>query len=247
MAENSLTSISTGNNIEVDKRVRIRAKPGQENRLYGDRGEAFGSPMWILHLTNGIVFPYTPSISFSHAGIWSSQDLVHSIQQWYYFGGNTSPTLSVTGTFTAQTKFEAAYLYAVFHFFRSYSKIQFGERTPEEIRGLPPPTVLFDAYGNFMFNSLPVIIKSWNMNFPSDVDYVRVPINVNSVSFNKNTNSTELNNIIKVSKQGFAYVPATTDISVELVVQQPLVKLRREFNLKDFIEGRLLGSTKGFT
>lgn len=247
MVENAVVSNFNTNNIEVDKRVRIRAKPGQEERLYGRRGEAFSTPMWILHITNGIIFPYTPSLSFSHTGIWSSQDLVHNIQQWYYFGGNTSPTITVTGTFTAQTRFEAAYVFAVFHFLRSYSKIQFGERTPDELRGLPPPTVLFDAYGNFMFNSLPVIIKSWSFDFPSDVDYVKVPISVLSSSIDQNTNNVDFSNISLNTKKGVAYVPSVNTVSMELVVQQPLRKLRREFNLGDFVEGRLLGTKKGFT
>jgi len=246
MATNS-ANFSSENNVEVDKRVRLRARPGQEERLYGKKGAAFSSPMWILHITNGVIFPYTPTLSFSHDGIWTNQNLTHSIQDWYYFGGNNSPTLTISGTFTAQTKFEAAYLYAVFHFFRSYSKIQFGERTPEEIRGLPPPTILFDAYGDFMFNSLPVIIKSWNMNFPSDVDYVKVPVEVIANAPSKETSSTNLPEIITNSKQGVAYVPSVTDISVNIVVQQSLVKLKREFDLQDFIEGKLLGSKKGFT
>lgn len=235
----------------IDKRARIRAFPGQEAVIYGDPSSP-GNPMAILHQTNGIVFPYAPDISYNQSPIWEHVSLVHTIQQYYYYTGAESPKIDVSCTFTAQNEREAKYLLAVFHFLRSYSKMHFGETDPK--RGLPPPILLFDAYGDYIFNGLPVLILNWNFSFPSDVDYVRVDVGrirkSRSTSDGRKLVINEPASLNQVSQDftGVAYLPARNTVSISLVVQRPPTKLRREFNLQDFREGKLLGrKNRGWT
>lgn len=328
---------------QVDKRIRIRCRPGQENIIYGDPSLPT-NPMNILHQTNGIIFPFTPNIHVKQNPAWSSQSLTHSLQDYYYFRTITSTEINISGKFTAQNNYEGRYLLAVLHFLRSYSKIYFGTSENEAKRGLPPPVLLLDGYGNYIFNSLPIIILDWNFEFPSEVDYVKVvldqqiapenynitnksqivqqrPVNLISLSKNetpirnsqnityenkqienllkssnernlslsqsseeklkqiseridnlarsettKNVNSLNIreNNIfgtnnpninrtpseilsrnISSSNYGYAYLPSVTTISITCVVQRPPTTLKREFNLQDFREGRLI-LRKGF-
>lgn len=155
-----------------DKRVRIRARPNQETEVYGARNPT--NPMNILHQTQGVIFPYTPIITYTQTPNWASQSLTHSIQEYYYFTGTSSTTIQITGAFTAQNEQEARYLLAVFHFFRSYSKMYFGRTDPK--RGLPPPMLILDGYGDYMLNGLPILIRTWNFELLNDVDYVKVNI-----------------------------------------------------------------------
>ena len=63
---------------------------------------------------------------------------------------------------------------ACLHFFRTVTKMNFGENDPNA--GTPPPILLFNAYGPFVFNNLPVIVKQFTFSFPDDVDYVEVTV-----------------------------------------------------------------------
>lgn len=246
---------------EVDKRLRLRCRTGTNDEVYGSPN-APTNPMRILHQTNGIIFPYTPTITYTQNPQWQSQELTHSIQQYYYFTAIESASISIAGTFTVQNQKEGEYLLAVWHFLRSYSKMNYGLSAGAK-KGLPPPILLLDGYGDFVFYELPVLIKTWNMDFPNDVDYVRI----NSGALNSTTNrfsDITLNsgfqtpnptspnagfrsipgNTISADASGYAYLPSKTNIQLNLVVQRPPVALKRDFNLQEFREGRLL---KGFT
>ena len=72
--------------------------------------------------------------------------------------------------FTAQDSGEADYLLAVIHFFRSATKMFYGQ---DKQRGTPPPLVFLSGLGEFQFNEHPCVISQFNYNLPSDVDYIR--------------------------------------------------------------------------
>ncbi len=156
-----------------DKRVRIRARPGKEQEIYGSSSDP-NNPMRILHETNGVFFPYTPDISVRQGPKWQQIDLVHSLQNFYLFRTISSVEINISGPFAITNIREAYYLLAVFHFLKSYSKMYFGIEQEEPRRGLGPPTLLLTGYGDFVFNELPIIIVRWKFDFPSDVDYVRI-------------------------------------------------------------------------
>lgn len=237
----------------VDKRLRIRSRAGAEGEVYGAAGNA-SNPMAMLHQTNGIIFPYTPTITYKQNPQWQSQDLTHSIQQYYYFTAVESAQISIGSRFTVQNNQEGRYLLAVWHFLRSYSKMHFGINDPK--KGLPPPILLLDGYGSYVFNELPIIIQTWNIDFPADIDYVKVSTATGASSNTTNpTRNLPLPNTFTSGLEGisnrnvsagsdYAYLPASTNINITAVVQRPPNTLKREFNLQEFREGRLL---KGFT
>lgn len=237
----------------VDKRLRLRCKSTSvQNQIYGNPS-APDNPMKILHQTNGVFFPYTPTVTYKQNPLWQSQDLTHSIQQYYYFTATESAQISIGGRFTVQNNEEGQYLLAVWHFLRSYSKMHFGSSDPR--RGLPPPILLLDGYGGYVFKDLPVIIQTWNMDFPSDVDYVRVNPGSTRSSFTEDFNSTfglpsldqfkSFGQSRSNSSANYAFLPSSTNINITVVVQNTPNTLKSSFNLQDFREGRLIN--KGFT
>lgn len=76
--------------------------------------------------------------------------------------------------FTSQNKKEAEYTLACIHFLRSISKSHFGDS--DDNKGLPPPQVLLDGYGTYMFNGLSVVVTSFNVDLNNSVDYVGVDL-----------------------------------------------------------------------
>ena len=183
------------------------------NSIYGSNGNILEP----LAQTDGMVFPYTPTIDYQQAVDYSSYDPTHTNQELYAYTKTKAPTISINGKFTSQNSFEAGYSLAAFHFCRVVSKMAFGE---SQNPGTPPPVLLFSAYGDYMYNDLPVIMTNFSVSWPDDVDYVQVV----------NTNT---------------YVPAIFTISLSLIVQNTPATLRT-FNLEQFRSGQLV-KNKGWT
>jgi hypothetical protein len=77
----------------------------------------------------------------------------------------------ITGDFTAQNTVEANYMLAVIHFFRSMTKMFYGQdQNPS--RGVPPPLCYLSGYGPYQFDNHPVVITNFTYNLPVDVDYI---------------------------------------------------------------------------
>ena len=135
--------------------------------LYKDPDNQLLKP---LANSNGVIFPYTPSISTSYTANYDRYDLVHSNYRGYFYKNSAVNDVNITGTFTAQDTAEAQYLLAVIHFFRSATKMFYGK---DKERGAPPPLVYLVGYGEWQFNGHPCLITNFNYNLPADVDYIR--------------------------------------------------------------------------
>jgi hypothetical protein len=154
-----------------DWRVRLRLAP-QATYLYRDSSNTLLAP---LAASDGVVFPYTPTIQTSYNASYESTELTHSNYKGYFYKGSNVGDISISGTFTAQDTQEAEYMLAVIHFFRSVTKMFYGQ---DAERGAPPPLVYLFGLGQYQFNNHPCVVSSFNYSLPSDVDYIRtVPNN----------------------------------------------------------------------
>ena len=221
------TATAVGSN---DSRVRIRPFNSDivRNQVYGPE-----DPTNLLHIlrdTNGLMFPYTPSISISQATEYRSVDLVHSIGDIAAYVRTPAPTLGITGTFTIQNQREGQYALAVLHFLRTMSKMYFGESardtatktgTGVDKTGLPPPVLVLQGYGDYILDNIPVIIKSHSYTFDKAA---------NMVTFQNQRNTT-------------TQMPDMFDIQVDLLVQQTPTHMRKTFDLDKFRTGELLATS----
>ena len=151
-----------------DRMVSLRPKPAAANRVYGD------GLLKPLKDTGGLIWPYTPSITYQHEIDYQNIQTVHANQDFYLYSKTPAVKLQVSGDFSVQNAQEGAYALAALHFLRTMAKMHFGENDPQA--GVPPPVLLFNAYGPFVFKDVPVIVNSFAMEFPDGVDYVQVPI-----------------------------------------------------------------------
>lgn len=160
----------------ADWRVRIQLAPGADYLYKAQGGSSQGREipgpgiLAPLAKTDGVIFPYTPSIETSYLAKYQMADLVHSNYRGYFYQNSYVDAINVRGTFTAQDTSEAQYLLAVIHFFRSVTKMFYGK---DQQAGTPPPLVYLSGYGQYQFNNHPCLISSFNYSLPNDVDYIR--------------------------------------------------------------------------
>lgn len=150
-----------------DWRVRLRLAPYATYLYKNPEGAGIMEP---LRNTDGVVFPYTPRIDMSYVADYNPTDLVHSNYRGYFYKGSRVGEVTITADFTAQDSAEADYLLATIHFFRSCTKMFYGQ---DDDRGAPPPLVFLTGLGEFQFNEHPCVISQFNYNLPNDVDYIR--------------------------------------------------------------------------
>jgi len=151
-----------------DWRVRLQLAPNADY-LYKDRtGSTILAP---LYETDGVIFPYTPSIETTYNANYEMYDLTHSNFRGYFYKNSRVNDINIRATFTAQDTQEANYLLAVIHFFRSVTKMFYGAK--DELRGAPPPLTYLTGLGQYQFNQHPCVISQFNYSLPNDVDYIR--------------------------------------------------------------------------
>jgi hypothetical protein len=189
----------------------------QKVRLLAPGFQGFGGILQPLREAGGVIFPYTPTIQIGHTASYGSYDMTHSVYQQNYFIQTNNPTISITGTFTAQTKAEARYSAAALHFFKSATKPEFGLSSSNP--GVPPSVLMFSAYGNLHANLVPVILKSFAYTLPEDSDYVTIDL---------------------PGSGGSSSIPSIFIVSLELTPQYTPTKVRSSFNSNGYKSGYTL-------
>ena len=248
-----------------DWRVRLRLAPNAEY-LYKDSGNEILKP---LLASDGVVFPYMPTISTSYNASYESTELTHSNYRGQFYKSSYVGDISLSGTFTAQDTVEANYLLAVIHFFRSVTKMFYGQ---DSERGAPPPLVYLIGLGQYQFNNQPCVVSSFNYSLPNDVDYIRTkPNNYNINLGPRQTKSDngpfgQISSIINRLKNAAlpkgalpgipdqslvtaqsvtnidnnTYVPTRMDIQLTLLPIQTRSQQSQQFSVKQFANGNLL-------
>jgi len=248
-----------------DWRVRLRLAPNS-NYLYNDPSPSGPGILQPLKATDGVIFPYTPSIETAYKANYDPYDLTHSNHRGYFYKGSYVDAVNVRGTFTAQDSKEADYLLAVIHFFRSCTKMFYGN---DQQRGSPPPLVYLNGYGDYQFSEHPCVVSQFNYTLPPDVDYIRAQSNLTN---NTNRLNSRLRNPIANNPLAYSvnrllnsslvagaldfrptlpgsgnlanssptYVPTKMEISITLFPMQSRSQISNNFSVKEFANGNLL-------
>jgi hypothetical protein len=242
-----------------DWRVRIRLAP-QSKYLYNAPQPGILQPLTV---TDGVIFPYTPTISTAYKANYSPYDLTHSNYRGYFYSNSNVDPITVTGIFTAQDTSEANYLLAVIHFFRSATKMFYGQ---DAERGAPPPMVYLTGLGEYQFNEHSCLIQNFTYSLPNDVDYIRAgsPGNQGVNLTTRRDRQTVATNGVFGSLNRLAaafltkgaisgppspptlglnrptYVPTKLEISVTLLPVQSRQQVSKQFSVKEFANGNLL-------
>ena len=163
---NEMREASGVKNADGDWRVKLRLAP-QATYLYKDPNPGILAP---LAITDGIIFPYTPTIDIQYRAEYNAYSPTHSNYQHYFYKNSSVQTVQLQAEFTAQDTIEAEYLLACIHFLKSCSKMFYGQ---DAQRGSPPPLLYLTGLGEYQFNEAPCAITEFNYNLPNDVNYIR--------------------------------------------------------------------------
>jgi hypothetical protein len=257
--QNQLGKVNSQQN-NLDWRVRLSLAPNADY-LYATDIKAAGI-LAPLKATNGVIFPYTPQISTNYKANYSYYDLTHSNYRGYYYQNSYTDTVTITATFTAQSTDEANYLLAVIHFFRSVTKMFYGQSSHV---GSPPPVCFLYGLGEHQFNKHPVLVTNFAYTLPADVDYIRANSN-NNLQLNQtqlrnqtNTINPSLSSVQRLANAFLtkgatpkipppaqpitgspSYVPTKMSMVIGLLPIQSRTQVSREFNLQTFANGQLL-------
>lgn len=201
-------------------------------------------PLYPLTLTNGLVFPYNPTISESLGTRYDTVELIHANESVHTFKNSENVRLTLSECiWTAETWDQAVYTLGVIHFFRSYRLMDFGRGKS----GRPPSPMWFSAYGNYLYTDVPVLIERVEMAFPADVDYVGVPnpgtVNYQSQTLTYSTSAALSTTASLISQAGdFTWIPIKFTVSsISMVVQNSVKYWTNTFDLSDFKAGKLIG------
>jgi hypothetical protein len=248
-----------------DWRVKLRLAGGSDY-LYNDPEIDQDGILYPLKVTSGVVFPYTPQIQTTYGANYSSYDLTHSNYRGQFYQNSYVGDISVNATFTAQDTYEANYLLAVIHFFRSVTKMFYGQ---DAQRGVPPPLVFLQGLGEYQFNLHPCVVKEFNYSLPSDVDYIRArSVNIDGTNLLQRRarqtlpTTSALASILRLANAGLqglnsgalastpapptlgtnnpSYVPTKMEINITLLPIQTRSQVSKQFSLKNFANGNLL-------
>lgn len=250
-----------------DWRVRISLSPSNKI-FYNDINNDLLTP---LSTTDGVVFPYTPSISVTHQAIYNPAQLTHSNYAAQFYQGSEVSDITINGDFTVQNVDEGRYLLAAIYFFRSATKMFFGYDSAGQPSGNPPPIVYLDGYGEHYFPHVPCVITNFTHVLPNEVDYIEIPFTTQKVVDVESSLPTDSNRSVQLSAEEQQYVPSllksnnpsrkqqgfqittkltrlptNSSVSITLRPVYSRKSLHEKFNLHDFSAGKLIKGNGGF-
>jgi hypothetical protein len=244
-----------------DWRVRLSLAPNAKY-LYKADNPGILKP---LQATNGVIFPYTPTVSAVYAANYDASELVHSNYKIYNYKNSNVDTVTITGDFTAQDTNEANYLLAVIQFFKSVTKMFYGQdQNPRN--GTPPPLVYMSGLGTFQFDNHPLAVTNFTYSLPNEVDYIRAGSTTNepgSSTANQTTvNNTDNASTARIQSSGLGirvpnfqrqqatinsnatYVPTKMQIVITCIPIVTRNDISNNFSLRDYATGALLQGSK---
>jgi hypothetical protein len=119
----------------------------------------------------GIIFPYTPQITYDVRAEYTPINPTHGNYTQHFYKNSTVGGINIAGKFTVQNEKDAAVYLATVHLIKALTKMRFGN---DADAGAPPPVCRLSAYGAFMLKDIPVVITSYRVDLPADVDYITI-------------------------------------------------------------------------
>jgi hypothetical protein len=214
--------------VEEDWRVRISMSDSVASLFYNDTNNTL---LKELSTTRGVIFPYTPQIQVTYQANYTPQKLTHTNYQTFFYDSSEVQSINITADFTVQNDEEARYVLAVIYFFRTATKMFYGQGTNV---GNPPPLVYLNGYGTLYFPNVPCIVTQFTHSMPNDVDYIET-----ATSFAQEEQSTPKSDII-------TRIPTISSMTITLQPVYSRKMIGEKFNLQEFSQGKLLNNNGGF-
>jgi hypothetical protein len=153
-----------GNLSKDDIRVRILVPPKYIT-------EFLAGPNNELANIGGILFPYTPSISYEAKAEYAEAKPLHSNFSINFYQRSSIGNISISGKFSVENTDDAVIYLSTMHLLKSLTRMRFGL---DSDAGAPPPVCRLYANGDAMLHNVPVAITSYRIEMPDAVDYFTI-------------------------------------------------------------------------
>jgi len=160
----------SGRSDKTDWRVRLQVPEGPLTQFFDFNNNPLLQP---LAESQGIFWPLTPTMQIAHQASYNAMDQVHSNYPHQAYQNSQIDSLNIIGEFPVQNQDDARHWVATVNFLRTATKMFFGsEGGIDGLKGNPPPILHLYGYGDHMFNKVPVVINSFNIELRQGIDYI---------------------------------------------------------------------------
>ena len=228
----------SGRSDKTDWRVRLQI-PNSASAVY-DSILANNELMAPLVPSRGIFWPLTPAVVIQHSANYNPLAQTHSNYPFQAYQNSQVDSINIIGEFPVQNSDDAKHWVATVNFLRTITKMYFGK--DQTLKGNPPPIMHMSGYGDHMFNKVPVVVNTFNVELRPGIDYISTK--------QTNTSYRELNGpdagFDLSNEQGASqtWAPTLSNISVLVtpIYSRDSVK---NFSLSEFARGQLNGKGDG--
>ena len=226
----------SGRSDKTDWRVRLQIPTGADavyNAIMADN--ALFEP---LVPSRGVFWPLTPAVVITHTANYNPLSQTHSNYPFQAYQNSQVDGYNIIGEFPVQNSDDAKHWVATVNFLRTVTKMFFGKE--QALKGNPPPILHMSGYGDHMFNKVPVIVNSFNVELRPGIDYISTrqnPAYISARTREKLLGLPELD-----ANQTWA--PTLSNISVLVTPIYSRESVKR-FSLSDFARGKLSGKGEG--
>ena len=224
----------SGRGDKTDWRVRLQIPTGAD-AVY-DSILANNKLLDPLVPSRGIFWPLTPAVVIQHSANYNALAQTHSNYPFQAYQNSQVDSLNIIGEFPVQNADDAKHWVATVNFLRTITKMYFGKE--QALKGNPPPIMHLSGYGDHMFNKVPVVVNSFNVELRPGIDYIST----------KQANTPYTNNGADVgfdiNSESQTWAPTLSNISV-LVTPVYSRNSIKNFSLSEFARGELSGKGTG--
>jgi hypothetical protein len=225
----------SGRNDKTDWRVRLQVPEASPLQKFFDF--ANNPLMAPLAESRGIFWPLTPAVVIQHSANYNAMDQIHSNYPHYAYQNSQVDQMNIIGEFPVQNSEDAKHWVATVNFLRTATKMFFGNDDGDGLKGNPPPILHLYGYGDHMFNKIPVIINSFNVELRPGIDYISTK---QSNTPYKQLTGPDAGEFLNAEGESQTWAPTLSNISVLItpIYSRDSVK---NFSMKKFVRGELNG------
>jgi hypothetical protein len=222
----------SGRSDKTDWRVRLQVPDGPLTKFFDFNNNPIMQP---LAASQGIFWPLTPAVVIQHSANYNAMDQIHSNYPHQAYQNSQVDSMNIIGEFPVQNSEDAKHWVATVNFLRTATKMFFGsEDGIDGLKGNPPPIMHLYGYGDHMFNKVPVVINTFNVELRPGIDYISTK--QSDVYSQKPGNVSEL--VQTGDSQTWAPTLSNISVLVTPIYSRDSVK---KFSMKKFVRGELNG------
>jgi hypothetical protein len=229
----------SGRQDKTDWRVRLQVPQNGDliyQSIFGQLGLEDNELMAPLVPSRGMFWPLTPTMTVQHSANYNAMDQVHSNYPHQAYQNSQVDSINIIGEFPVQNSDDAKHWVATVNFLRTVTKMYFGRE--QTLKGNPPPIMHLSGYGDHMYNKVPVVVNTFNLELRQGIDYISTK--QTNTPYRELTGQDRGFFLSAEDAEAMTWAPTLSNISV-LVTPIYSRESIKNFSLSEFARGNLNG------